>query len=72
MSIIPSNSSRQMENNKFSVQYSDETITKKHITGARGNLFPRGLKLLVHFQISLGFRLLVASLMWLLLMGSLG
>ena len=53
-SIIPSPSSRQIKNNTFLVQCSDEIITKSISWAQEGN-FARGLKLLVHFQIGLGF-----------------
>ena len=57
MSIIPCPSSRQMKNNTFSVQYSDEIITRSILRSHEGN-FARGLELLVHFQIGVGFRVI--------------
>ena len=57
MSAIPSLSSRQMRNNTFLVQYSDEIITKS-ISQAQEENFACGLELLVHFQIGLGFKVI--------------
>ena len=55
MSVTPSHSTRQMKNNSFLVQYSDEITTKSISWEHEGN-FALGLKLLVHFQIGFGFR----------------
>ena len=52
MGITPSSSGRQMKNNAFSVQHSDEIVTKS-ISRAHDNNYARGLELLVHFQIGL-------------------
>ena len=50
MSIIHSLSSRNMRNNTFSVQYSDEFITKS-ISRVHEEKFACELELLVHFQL---------------------
>ena len=66
MGIIPTPSSRQMKNNTFSIQYSDDIITKSILRAQEGKKLLVAWNYWSIFKLVKGLKLSMASLMWLL------